>query len=237
MPPLLFLPLPLRLSLILPLILLLAALTHAQTSSPKRGLIYIPSAAHPNDDATFLSAPSSLTWYYNYQSLASPAVTGTSAALQFVPMLWGDHANTFVADVLSQQHPSITHVLGPNEPDLASSVGGSAITPSRAAELWRAAIQPLAAHGVKLGAPAVSGSPAGVQWLQSFVGACGGCTIDFVPVHWYGSFEGLASHLGFVEALFPGRDLWVTELGFAHQDVYVFLLAAWWVWADACTGL
>lgn len=96
------------------------------------------------------------------------------------------------------------------------SAGGSNITPQRAVELWRSTIQPLSADGVKLGAPAVSSAPAGTQWLQTFMKACTGCTVDFVPVHWYGSFEGLASHIGYLGVLFPGVEVWVTELGYAH---------------------
>lgn len=102
---------------------------------------------------------------------------------------------------------------------MALSVGGSNIAPSRAAELWRTNIEPLAGDGVQLGAPGVSSAPAGIQWLQSFFAACTGCTVDFIPVHWYGDFQGLASHLGYVNSLFPGKKLWVTELGFAHQNM------------------
>lgn len=99
------------------------------------------------------------------------------------------------------------------------SVGGSDIAPERAAELWRTNIEPLASDGVRLGAPGVSSAPDGIKWLQSFFAACAGCTVDFIPVHWYGDFQGLASHLGHVNSLFPGKKLWITELGFAHQNM------------------
>lgn len=139
----------------------------SQTTSPKRGLIYIPSSAHPEDDGNWVNAKNSMTWYYNYQSRPSAPIEGKPADLQFVPMLWGDHANTFVADVRAQL-PKVKYVLGFNEPDMRNEWGGSDIKPARAAELWKRDIQPLAQNGVKLGAPGVSGAPEGVQWLKEY---------------------------------------------------------------------
>jgi hypothetical protein len=58
--------------------------------------------------------------------------------------------------------------------------------------------------GIKAGAPAVTGSPGGFTWLSEFFAACTAagtnCTADFIPIHWYGDFVGLASHLGQVVA-------------------------------------
>lgn len=83
-----------------------------------------------------------------------------------------------------------------NEPDGSTSTGGSDITPTAAAANWKAQLEPLRALGVKLGAPAVTGSPDGFTWLTSFFTACGGgCTPDFMTVHWYGNFEGLQSNI------------------------------------------
>ncbi|KAG6819990.1 hypothetical protein H0H93_006693, partial [Arthromyces matolae] len=70
---------------------------------------------------------------------------------------------------------------GFNEPDLNSQ---SNIQPAMAAQLWKQYIQPLAASGVRLGAPAVTNGPSGIPWLSSFLSNCTGCTIDFIPFHW-----------------------------------------------------
>ena len=87
-----------------------------------------------------------------------------------------------------------------NEPDGTSSTGGSEISPSDAATNWISQIEPLRQLGVRTGAPAVTGSPGGFTWLSEFFGNCTAkgtnCTADFIPIHWYGNFEGLASHLG-----------------------------------------
>ncbi len=66
---------------------------------------------------------------------------------------------------------------------------------------------PLQEMGVKVGLPAMTGAPSGLVWLHEFLGNCSqlisedsnskkNCTFDFLPVHWYDNFEGLASHIG-----------------------------------------
>ena len=108
---------------------------------------------------------------------------------------------------------NITHVLAFNEPDGQSSTGGSAIPADLAASTWQRQIEPLKQKGVKLGAPAVTGAPSGFTWLQNFFTQCAGnCSVDFIPVHWYGNFEGLASHVGQVMGTYPNiSEVWVTE--------------------------
>ncbi|KAL9580552.1 MAG: hypothetical protein Q9203_006257 [Teloschistes exilis] len=189
----------------------------SQTSSSKRGLVYVPNAKHPHDDSIWVSDSSDLTWYYNYDSTPSPAFDN-STKLQFVPMLWGS-STTFLDDVTSQikKGANITYVLTLNEPDGQSSTGGSAIPADTAAETWQREVEPLKKLGVKLGAPAVTGAPSGFTWLQNFFTACNGhCSVDFIPVHWYGNFEGLASHIGQVRGTYKNMTIWVTE--YADSD-------------------
>ncbi len=154
-------------------------------TSSKRGLVYVPSQEHPQDDANWDSPTSDLTWYYNYASKPSPAFANFPK-LQFVPMLWGTgNSSTFLSDVQSQikAGANITYVLGFNEPDGDSSSGGSDIPAGTAAQIWKQQIEPLAKQGVKLGAPACTGAESGRQWTQDFFTACVNCTIDFIPVH------------------------------------------------------
>ena len=204
--------------LVLPALLLLP-LVYGQNapSSSKRGLVYVPNAEHMSDDSIWISESSDLTWYYNYESKPSPAFSNSK--LQFVPMLWGA-STTFLADVTSQieNGANITHVLAMNEPDGGGTTGGSAIPAETAAETWQREIEPLKKMGVKLGAPAVTGAPSGKVWLQNFFNACNGkCNADFIPVHWYGNFEGLASHVGEVRAAYLNLTMWVTE--YANNNV------------------
>lgn len=91
----------------------------------------------------------------------------------------------------------VPYIMTFNEPDGSTASGGSNIAPVVAAETWKREVEPLRQLGVKVGAPAVTGSQDGFTWLANFLTACaGGCTFDFMTAHWYGNFEGMASHLG-----------------------------------------
>ena len=203
------------------LALLLATKCKASASS-KRGLVYVPSKKHPGDDNFWDSPESDLTWYYNYQSTPSHSFDDSSK-LQFVPMLFGasdsSSDTTFLDDVRSQikSGAKIPYALAFNEPDGLGN-GGSNVPVDAAVENWIRQMEPLKEMGVKLGAPAVTGAPTGKAWLQNFFRTCyGRCTVDFIPVHWYGNFEGLASHIGEVRQAYPNKTIWVTE--YAYNDV------------------
>ncbi|KAI9672394.1 MAG: hypothetical protein M1817_003416 [Caeruleum heppii] len=205
-------------------ILLLTSPTSAQSSPrTKRGLVDVDTRYTDTDAPIFKAAGPALSWYYNYGPTPSP-LYASDTSLQFVPMLWGVNADspstdtTFLASITTQLDADveIPYVLGFNEPDGQQSTGGSNIDPAVAAAAWQANMQPLAARGVKLGAPAVTGSPMGFAWLQAFFEACANCTADFIPVHWYGNFEGLASHLGQVRGTYPNMTVWVTEYALAN---------------------
>lgn len=225
---------------LLPLLAAIAPLALAQTdsdlASSKRGLVYVaPKVA--TDDNIWDNATSDLTWYYNYQAV--PTTAYTNSKLQFVPQLWGAPTEpttdmTFYNQVkgLIQSGINITWVLGFNEPDGCVS-GGSCVPAQAAAEAWVTQMQPLKRDfGVQLGAPAVTGAPTGFTWLQQFFTACAAltanstnpngtaCEVDFIPVHWYGNFEGLASHIGQVNGTYQNiSSIWVTEYAFDNQDL------------------
>ncbi|KAF4421782.1 Interferon-induced GTP-binding Mx2 [Fusarium acutatum] len=185
--------------------------------SSKRGLIYIPNSDFPNDDKVWVQKHSDLTWYYNYKPHPSP-VYENNTSLQFVPMLWGApdgfDDTSFLENVTAQiiSGRNITYVMGFNEPDNSMANGGSDMKPKDAARYWIKQLEPLRKLGISLGAPAVTGAPSGFTWLADFVEACkGNCTFDFIPIHWYGSFDGMASHIAGVLDVFPGKKIWVTE--------------------------
>jgi hypothetical protein len=71
-----------------------------------------------------------------------------------------------------------------NEPD---NSGQAAMTPQQAADAWKQHIQPYAGR-VKLVSPAITnGAPPsmGTGWMDQFIAACTGCTIDAIAVHIY----------------------------------------------------
>ncbi|KAH7118793.1 glycosyl hydrolase catalytic core-domain-containing protein [Dendryphion nanum] len=195
--------------------------------SPKRGLCHVPSEDHPPDDKIWTASANALTWYYNYLATPSPAYA-QNPNLHFIPMLWGQPSNSrttstpFLDQITSQLSAgqNITYVLGFNEPDGPHSTGGSNLSPLSASQIWQRELEPLRKLGIKLGAPAVTGSPRGFTWLKDFFAACDGkCNPDFMPIHWYGNFEGLASFIGQMMAEYPELKIWVTEWGFPWQDL------------------
>ena len=205
-------------------LLTLVSTTSAQTKSSKRGLVYVQSEKHPLDDRFWDSPTSDLTWYYNYGSQPSAAFTNNSD-FQFVPMLWGappsSSDTTFLDDVTSliKSGTNISYVLTFNEPDGVDN-GGSGVDAQTAAETWIREVEPLKKMGVKLGAPAVTGAPTGFNWLQNFFTHCAGnCSADFIPVHWYGNFEGLASHVGQVRSTYKNMTMWLTEYALDHASL------------------
>ncbi|KAK9791965.1 putative Glycosyl hydrolase catalytic core-domain-containing protein [Seiridium cardinale] len=214
------------------LVLAFSALVSATTSS-KRGLVFVPNEKWPEDNKIWIQSGSDLTWYYNYGSTPSSAFADKSQdEFEFVPMLWGSITDTSFLDgvtSLIDGGRNISHVLGFNEPDGSSSTGGSGIQPAWAAQIWVNNIEPLAAKGIKLGLPACSGGWNGIPWLQQFLANCSAlvstdgetknCTYDFVNIHWYGNFEGLASHMGSYAAAFPNVTQWITEYNLDDQDL------------------
>lgn len=193
-------------------VLLLAAtpLAYAATRAGKRGLVFVPNEQWPEDYKIWVQTGSALTWYYNYGDKPSPVFAGISQQhFEFVPMLWGAANGTSFLDSIRTQMDAglnISHVIGFNEPDGPQQYGGSNLSPKAAAEIWVKNIAPLADRGVKLGLPACTGGWGGIPWLKQFLTSCsdiisaGGpkrdCTYDFVNIHWYGNFDGLASHMG-----------------------------------------
>lgn len=216
-----------------PTLLSLLGLVSAQATfqrSSKRGLVFVPSSAHPTDNNIWVQPGSDLTWYYNYGAQPSSAYSNlTQSEFEFVPMLWGAPSSssdtTFLNSVkaLISGGTKISHVLTFNEPDGTSSTGGSNVDPDTAAATWIREIAPLRKMGVKCGAPAVTGAPGGFTWLSSFFDACASkgtnCTADFIPIHFYGDFQGLASHLGQVVGTYPNMSIWVTEYAYNDQSL------------------
>jgi len=206
-----------RSTVILSALAILAPAFSQITTSPKRGLVYVPNANYPQDNNIWDSPISDLTWYYNYGPEPSPNFSNASN-FQFVPMLFGAPNDTtdasFLTSVQSQisAGANISYVLTFNEPDGTSATGGSDVPSELAAETWIREVEPLKSQGVKLGAPAVTGAQTGFTWLQQFFTACAGnCSADFIPIHWYGDFGGLASHIGQVRAAYPNMSIWITE--------------------------
>ncbi|KXX79392.1 Alkali-sensitive linkage protein 1 [Madurella mycetomatis] len=206
-------------------------------SSPKRGLVFTPNEATRPDDTIWIQEPTSLTWYYNYKPEPEPEYQDIAQSeFEFVPMLWGAPSSlddtsflSTVKSLIEDRGINITNVLSFNEPDGPFAYGGSSIEPAAAAQVWVNNLIPLQEMGVRVGLPACTGAPSGLPWLQDFLRECArlistddqtrNCTYDFVTIHWYGNFEGLASHIGQYSAAFPNKTMWITEYNLDNQDL------------------
>lgn len=211
----------------------LAAVVHAQTRSDKRGLVFVPNPDTPDDNNIWIQDGSDLTWYYNYGPRPAPAYADKAQGdFEFVPMLFGNIDDTSFLDTVNSlidEGRDISHVLTFNEPDGPTQYGGSDVPAAKAAQVWVDNIIPLQEKGVKAGLPGCTGGTGGIPWLRDFLGNCSelispdgnmqNCTYDFVSIHWYGNFEGLASHLGEYSAAFPDAPQWITEYNLNDQDL------------------
>ncbi|KAL1847256.1 hypothetical protein Daus18300_013991 [Diaporthe australafricana] len=172
---------------------------------PKRGL-------GANDDVFitgFGGDGGSVNWLYNWDS----NTTNKQEFTEYVPMLWGigwDHTSAWDAHASSWIAAGSQHLLAFNEPELASQ---SNLDPTAAADAYRKYMQPFAGKA-HLGAPAVTND--GREWLTQFLEQCSdpGCTVDFVPIHWYNPANCLEDFKGFVTDMCKiagDRPVWITE--------------------------
>ncbi|KAH7171321.1 F5/8 type C domain protein [Dactylonectria macrodidyma] len=205
--------------------------------SAKRGLCFVPSAVHPDDDKVWVQPGSDLTWYYNHGDRPSAAFVGRPQhEFEFIPMMRSvgiDPTDTsFLETIRSLRHDGIDvdHVLGFDEPNVPMHHGGTDIDPATAAKAWVANFEPLVDMGVRLGLPAVTATWDGLPWLRQFLGNCSkmlshgtnttkNCTWDVMPIHWYDNFETLASHICERHDIWPDAQIWVTKFTYAYQPL------------------
>lgn len=126
-----------------------------------------------------------------------------------------------VKKALARQTGEIKYLQFLNEPD---QPGQKALTdPASAAAAFKQYMNKYAAPNVKLGSPSVTNGVVngmGLEYLKKFLAACQGCTIDFVPVHWYGCGDGCSvdqdvalfkKQIEDAIAVAAGKPLWIPE--------------------------
>ncbi|KAI1000103.1 hypothetical protein K3495_g8094 [Podosphaera aphanis] len=199
----------------------------------KRGL---PFNDPPISVQNFHGVGSKVGWAYNWNSNTESSFP---PYLEYVPMLWDgsvEHTSKWLADVaVALGRGNSHHLLAFNEPDLCGD-GGSCMTPEVAAATYMALLQPLAGR-FRLGAPAITNGPSGLPWLKDFLRLCIGCTIDFVPIHWYDSATNSAyfhAYLEQVHELVGEPNIWLTEFrASGTEDEQKIFLADVLPWMDS----
>jgi hypothetical protein len=196
----------------------------------KRGIAFL-GAAHDGDNQLLLTANTSISWYYTWSLNPSWKYQTLNNSVVFLPLIHGldDATDSRLESRLGSLPASSTHLLTFNEPDGTTDSGGSAISPRDAATAYLSSIAPLRtatdsrSRAWKVSHPSVTGSGRGLDWLRAFIGACAelnpgtGCPTDFVAVHWYGDFAGLAGWLGTLREFYNATGnadprFWVTEM-------------------------
>ncbi|KAK2604742.1 hypothetical protein N8I77_007643 [Diaporthe amygdali] len=210
--------------------------SRASNSTSKRGLAYLGDS-HEGDVNLLLSPNSAISWYYTWSAYPASNVNTT---LNFVPLIHGvdDASSSDVQSAINSLPATSTHLLTFNEPDGTTSSGGSSISPSDAAKAYIDNIVPLrtsSSRSWNISHPSVTGSENGLNWLRDFTSACrdidpdNGCPTDFVALHWYGNFEGLASWIGTIREFYTNSSsngaadadnlkFWITEMALPQQD-------------------
>lgn len=198
--------------------------TSAPIGGSKKGIVY-----NSGDECTpFKPYSSSIPWAWNWDSNANGM-----EGYEYVPALNNKaQLDRWKSNVDSAQN--IKALLSFNEADMNAAGGGSALSPSEAASLYKQHMMPYADQ-YQLGCPSVTSHNAstggasgvtpysGITWLQQFKAACDGCKVDFCPLHWYGaagqsgSQQAEAFKTYFDQAvkdcqcLWPGAKVWVNE--------------------------
>ncbi|KAF8919072.1 glycosyl hydrolase catalytic core-domain-containing protein [Mucidula mucida] len=193
--------------------------TEKATKNPKRGLSF-PAANNPADVLNINQTRSVVSWTYDW-SITPPDYLADTG-VEYVPMQWGAGNIESLASIMSKTGAKT--LLTFNEPDFDEQ---SNMDPTYAADQWMKYIEPLKSKGVRLGGPAVTSSPTGRPWLSDFFAACQECSIDFLPLHWYGvGSAGFYDYLWSIHGQWPDLKLWITEYadtGSDYQDVLTFM--------------
>jgi hypothetical protein len=191
-------------------------------STGERGLAFNDPAL--TDYFSLSGQGSKVTWAYNWASdpyyPSGYTPNSYNGVLIYVPMLWSAASdltsiwnNNVANDIATHETDS---VLAFNEPDECGS-GQSCMNVSYAVSQYQQWIQPYAGK-VLLGAPAVTngvGSGIGINYMEQFIANCTGCTVDFIPIHWYGSVTDTAGFKTYVKSYWTtfAKPVWITEFG------------------------
>lgn len=212
---------------------------YVAASGSKRGLAY-------NNESPSLQpwiAYPKISWGHCWASVDF----SMPLSLEFVPTLSDLSSDAVpywdanVEKALARQTGETKYLQFLNEPD---QPGQKAFTdPASAAAAFKKYMNKYAAPNVKLGSPSVTNGVVngmGLEYLKSFLAACQGCTIDFIPVHWYGCGDGCGveqdvalfkKQIGDAITTAAGKPLWIPEFqhlgSLSSQKQFLDLVLPW----------
>ena len=140
------------------------------SSGSKAGLCY-------NDVSLLPAYGDKYSWCWNWGASSG----GNTGSCQYVPMLKDVASEGAWSGLTGGFKGQVPAVLGYNEPDV------NGISASEAAANYPELMtKPFAGSDVLIGSPGPNSSArSGPQWLDTFLGECTSCGIDFAQVHWY----------------------------------------------------
>lgn len=184
-------------------------LSYEDQTTTKKGVAFSISSIDSWDyRLTTLNAKWHYSWNWELQENYPEAV-------EFVPMIWG--SNNTSGDIIGAiqtlyQNGDITHLLGFNEPDLASQAN---MTVDQAVDLWSR----LEDTGATLGSP-VTAAPLN-SWMTDFMirASDENLQVDFVAVHWYGP-PNPTNFINKINEVFDQyqKPIWITEFAVRDPD-------------------
>lgn len=173
-------------------------------------------------------AKGNVEWYWHWEM---GAVDTMPSDVEYVPNFWGKSK----WDDWTQRKKEIKkfnskRILAFNEPDVP---GQSNMNPQEAANIFMQELQPYRNKGVKVSSPQIVWD---VDWMDKFLKALRkqGGDVDYMAVHWYGSYKDLAGLKTWVKKINKryNKAVWLTEYGVTQKsqpsqaDVKNFHIAA-----------
>jgi len=172
----------------------------------RRGLPW----AVDNRYAPALGSLPKISWYYHWADGPVPEMPTKN---EYVPMFWGPAQwGKWNARLAEMRARTPKRILAFNEPDIASQ---SNMNPYYAAQLYMDQIfWPWNSKGILFGSPAIAWN---LNWMGTFLSEVRrrGGRVDFVCVHWYGSWRDIEQFKSFIRQTHTrfGKNIWVTEVG------------------------
>jgi hypothetical protein len=204
----------------------------------KRGIAVDPKYPPAASLAPSASSSPGVSWWYNWTTDG----TGGDGRMEFDPMVWdgttyatccgsnckfGGNCDPSLGHLhAAPPTGSFAYLLGFNEPNFYAQAD---MTYGQSAAAWPSLVATARAAGAKTVSPAMNfcGSPADPTlcsdpnvtspdaYLTDFFGACTGCEVDYLSVHWY-SYGSPACDLPSLQGYLSlyakfGKPIWLTE--------------------------
>ncbi|KAL8721627.1 MAG: hypothetical protein Q9225_001716 [Loekoesia sp. 1 TL-2023] len=154
-----------------------------QTGLPfktKRGII---ASGNSQNKLTAAIGTGKISWLGDWYSAPPPTIPST---VHFVPQNYNkdsDADGTFTRNARSQIAKGTKYLLSYGEPAAAK------LSVDEVVQMFKKSMQPFADEGIAVSSPTTLQTDSDFDWLESFLQACNGCSIDFLAIHYMNSYN------------------------------------------------